>query len=101
MEVGLHQGSTLSPYLFDLAMDELMEHTQDDVSWCMLFADDITLIDETKGVNQKLDRWHEAFEIKGFRISRSKTKYLACNFGPESRRMSSSIEIEGKKISKS
>ena len=29
--VGLHQGSALSPYLFDLVMDELTRHIHDDV----------------------------------------------------------------------
>jgi hypothetical protein len=30
--IGLHQGSTLSPYLFVLAMDELIRSIQDEVS---------------------------------------------------------------------
>ncbi|KAM2872431.1 hypothetical protein FF1_019947 [Malus domestica] len=56
--VGLHQGSSLSPYLFALVMDELTGHIQDDIPWCMLFADDIVLIDETQeGVNAKLNLW--------------------------------------------
>ena len=46
--VGLHQGSALSPYLFTLVMDELTRHMQDDVPWCMFFADDIVLVAETK-----------------------------------------------------
>ena len=54
--VSLHQGSTLSLYLFTLVIDELTKHIQDDIPWCMLFVDDIALIDETKsGVNAKLD----------------------------------------------
>ncbi|KAK9083623.1 hypothetical protein Scep_030094 [Stephania cephalantha] len=39
--IGLHQGSVLSPYLFTLVMDELTRHIQNDISWCMLFVDDI------------------------------------------------------------
>ncbi|KAM1908181.1 hypothetical protein ACFX14_027730 [Malus domestica] len=31
--VGLHQGSSLSPYLFTLVMDELTGHIQDDIPW--------------------------------------------------------------------
>ena len=79
--VGLHQGSVFSPYLFAPVMDELTKHIQDDILWCMLFADDIVLIDETKsGVNAKLEVWREALESKGFQISRTKTEYIKCNF---------------------
>ncbi|XP_075091847.1 secreted RxLR effector protein 78-like [Nicotiana tabacum] len=45
--MGLHQGSTLSPFLFSLAMDAPTHHMQGDVAWCMLFTDDIVLINET------------------------------------------------------
>ena len=56
--VGLHQGSALSSYLFALVMDELTRHMQDEVPWCMLFADDIVLVAETKvEVNAKLELW--------------------------------------------
>ena len=48
ISVGLHQGSALSPYLFAIVVDELTKHVQEDVPWCMLFADDIVLVDETK-----------------------------------------------------
>ena len=75
--VGLHQGSTLSPYLFVLVMDELTRHIQEEVPWCMLFADDVVLIDETReGVNAKLELWMGVLESKGFRISQNKTEYM-------------------------
>ena len=56
--IGLHQGSTLSPFLFAIVMDEITKSIHEDIPWCMLFADDIVLIDETKkGVNKKLELW--------------------------------------------
>lgn len=48
LRVGLHQGSTLSPYLFVLVMDEITRNVQNEVPWCMLFANDNVLIDETR-----------------------------------------------------
>jgi len=47
----------------------------------MLFADDIDLIDETRdGLNYKLEKWRQTSESMGFRLSRSKTEYLKCEF---------------------
>lgn len=40
--MGLHQRSTLSPFLFVLMMDELIWHIQGEVPWHMLFAGDIS-----------------------------------------------------------
>ena len=53
--IRLHQGSALSPFLFVIVMDALTRAIQDGISWCMLFADDIVLVDETRGVNAKLE----------------------------------------------
>lgn len=47
--MGLHQGSALSPFLFVLVMDEVMQWIQGEVSRFMLSADDIVLLDETPG----------------------------------------------------
>jgi len=41
--IGLHQKSTLSPFLFAILMDELTRAIQDEIPWRMLFADDIIL----------------------------------------------------------
>ena len=79
--MGLHQGSALSPFLFTLVLDELTRGIQDEVSWCMLFAYDIVLIDVTRqGVNDRLESWRHTLKARGFRLSRSKTEYLHCCF---------------------
>ena len=47
----------------------------------MLFADDVVLVDESRaGVNRKLELWRRTLESKGFRVSRTKTEYMMCDF---------------------
>jgi hypothetical protein len=48
INIGLHQGSTLSSYLFALVMDEVTRDIQGGITWCMLFADDVILMDESR-----------------------------------------------------
>jgi hypothetical protein len=58
INIGLHQGSALSPYLFALVMDEVTRDIQGSIPWRMLFADDVVLVDENRtGVDQKLELW--------------------------------------------
>jgi len=77
-------------------MDELTRGIQDEIPWCMLFANDIVLIDETQeGVNTKLEQWRNALEAKGFRLSRSKTEYLHCRFSANEGDVANEVVIEG------
>jgi len=81
IDIGLYQGSKLSLFLFTLVMDEPMKGIQEEIPRCMLFADDTILVDKIReGVNNKLKRWRNSLEIKGFRLSRSKIEYLKCHF---------------------
>ena len=48
ISIGLHQRSTMSPYHFTLALDVLTEYIQHPMPWCMLFADDIILVEELR-----------------------------------------------------
>lgn len=69
--IALHQGLALSPFLFGVVLDEITWSIKGDMSWCMLFADDIFLVDETKEeVNVKLERWRHEFESWGIKLSK-------------------------------
>ena len=48
IKIGLHQGSAFSPYLFALVMDEVTRDIQGDVPWCMLFVDDVMLVNDSR-----------------------------------------------------
>ncbi len=64
--VDVNQGSTLSQYLFCLVIDVLTNSIQEDIPWCILFADDIILVDETRvGVNRKLKLWRDTLKSNG------------------------------------
>lgn len=55
VEMEVHQRLALSPFLFVLVMDELMQSIQNEVLCYMLFVDGIILTDEThNGVNSRL-----------------------------------------------
>ena len=63
-------------------MDEVTRDIKGDIPWCMLLADDVVLVDENQvGVNRKLELWRQTLESKGFKLSRTKTEYMRCDFG--------------------
>nr|XP_033508401.1 uncharacterized protein LOC117273352 isoform X1 [Nicotiana tomentosiformis] len=99
--MGLHQGSALRPFLFALVMDALTHHIQREVPWCMLFADDIVLIHETRGgVNDMLEVWRHTLESKGFKLSRTKIEYLECEFSAESGEVGMDVRLGAQVIPK-
>jgi hypothetical protein len=62
-------------------VDEITKNIQEDISWCMLFVDDMVLINESMiEVDQKLELWRQTLESKGFRLSRTKIEYMRCQF---------------------
>ena len=79
-------------------MDEVTRDIQGDIPWCMLFADDVVLVDESRtGVNSKLGLWRRTLESKGFRISRTKTEYMMCDFSA-TRREGGDISLDGQVV---
>ncbi|KAM3251539.1 hypothetical protein P3L10_005609 [Capsicum annuum] len=82
-------------------MDVLTRRIQGEVPWCMLFADDVVLIDETRGgVNDKLEVWRQTLESKGFRVSRSKTEYVECKFNDVRRENEVVEKLEAQEVCK-
>ena len=78
--VGLHQGSSLNPYLFAMIMDVLAREIKDISPWCMLYADDIVLCaTRSEIVEKKLEEWRMAMEDRGLKINRKKTVNLRFN----------------------
>ena len=84
VKAGLHQGSTLSPFLFAMIVDK-QTRIRREPPWTMLFADDIVIFEETrKDVERRLECWRYALERRGMKVSRSKTEYLYINGGNDS-----------------
>ncbi|KAK3534223.1 hypothetical protein QTP86_007022 [Hemibagrus guttatus] len=70
VEVGLHQGSALSPFLFAIVMDQLSEEVRQESPWTMMFADDIVICSESREqVEENLERWRFALERRGMKVS--------------------------------
>ena len=63
VNVGMHQGSILSPFLFVVVVDVVTEFAREVALSELLYADDLVLMSETiVGLRNK---WKEAFESKG------------------------------------
>ncbi|XP_047004640.1 uncharacterized protein LOC124622894 [Schistocerca americana] len=78
VKVGLHQGSAISPYLFDPIMDVLVEDVKKEAPWNMIFAVDVFLCEQsTDRLEENLLNWRMALEERGMKISRTNSEYLA------------------------
>ncbi|KAK3538471.1 hypothetical protein QTP86_003686 [Hemibagrus guttatus] len=97
VEVGLHQGSALSPFLFAIVMDQLSEEVRKESPWTIMFADDIVICSESREqVEENLERWRFALERRGMKVSRSKTEYMCVN----EREGSGIVRLQGEEVKK-
>ncbi|KAK3525054.1 hypothetical protein QTP86_014217 [Hemibagrus guttatus] len=97
VEVGLHQGSALSPCLFAIVMGQLSEEVRQESPWTMIFADDIVICSESREqVEENLERWRFALERRGMKVSRSKTEYMCVN----EREGSGTVRLQGEEVKK-
>ncbi|KAK3557745.1 hypothetical protein QTP86_000302 [Hemibagrus guttatus] len=75
VEVGLHQGSALSPFLFAIVMDQFESREQ---------------------VEESLEKWRCALERRGMKVSHSKTEYMCVN----EREGSGTVRLQGEEVKK-
>uniref|UniRef100_W5NL76 ribonuclease H n=1 Tax=Lepisosteus oculatus TaxID=7918 RepID=W5NL76_LEPOC len=79
IDVGVHQGSALSPLLFILCMDTVTKDIQTRHSWRILYADDVMIAGETRhGLEQQVQDWKTCLERFGMKLNIQKTEYLEC-----------------------
>ena len=72
-EVGLHQGSALSPFLFVLVMDMLSEMIVNDDIWELLYADNLVVMAYLEeDLQLRILEWQESLETRGLRVNVSK-----------------------------
>ena len=90
VNVGVHQGSVLSPLLFIIVMEALSREFRTGCPWELLYADDLVIIAETQeDLLNKLSTWKLGIESKGLRVNTAKTKVLHCrNSTPRERQKS-------------
>ncbi|KAK6742270.1 hypothetical protein RB195_009871 [Necator americanus] len=97
VQVGVHQGSSLSPLLFILRMDTITKEIQKQHPWTLLFADDVMLAAESRDDLQKrVQSRKDQLQQYGLRLNTSKTEYMEC--GP--RIEDGSIRVDGTELNK-
>ena len=77
VNVGVHQGSVLSPLLFIIVLEALSQEFRTGCPWELLYADDLVISAETiEELTQKLEVWRVNLENKGLRVNMKKTKIM-------------------------
>ena len=79
VNVGVHQGSVLSPLLFVIVMEAITRGSREGLPWELLYADDLILVSESvDDLKSRLHSWKKELEMKGMRVNISKTKVMVC-----------------------
>ena len=82
VKVGVHQGSVLSPILFNIVMQVIADNFKKGLPWELLYADDLVLLAESRvELERRLTEWTERLRDKGLRVNIGKTKVMNCKVG--------------------
>lgn len=82
VEVGLHQGSTLSPLLLAIVMGRMTDEIRHESPWTMIFVDDTIICSERRRHMEKnLEMCKNVLEKRGIKVSRIKTEYMCIKGG--------------------
>ena len=82
LDLGVHQGSVLSPLLFIIVMEAVTYSVREGLPWEMLYADDLVLVGKCEEeLKEKLRKWNECLKDKGLKINEDKTKVMCESFG--------------------
>ena len=77
VNVGVHQGSVLSPLLFAIVVDVITENARKGVANELLYADDLVIMSEDmEELKERFWNWKDALESKGLKVNTRKTKLM-------------------------
>ena len=77
VNVGVHQGSVLSPLLFAIVVDVVTENARRGVVNELLYADDLVIMSEhMEDLKERFWNWKNALESKGLKVNTRKTKLM-------------------------
>ena len=83
INVGVHQGSALSPLLFVVVMQEATRTARGDNMWDLLYADDLVITAESEEeAVRKFSIWKREMETRGLKVNMNKTKMMVVGREP-------------------
>ena len=76
VQVGVHQGSVLSPLLFAIAVDVILENAREGSMNEILLDDFVLMSKSIENLKERFLKWKEAFESKRLKVNLKKTKVM-------------------------
>src|SRR3989442_619385 len=82
VKVGVHQGSVLSPILFNIVMQAIADKFKKVLPWELLYADALVMLAASRlELEERLTEWMARLKEKGLRVNIGKTKVMNCRVG--------------------